>query len=213
MPSRQNGLGLPPCSVQSPPFGARSDGHHHTFCKRVHAGRADRVSRPQPCCRYRSVLDRPGRDARLSRLALGDAAHERIRRAPAAPENPAARSGAFAYEAAERANVAGSVLPAQLSPELKLDHFKYVFMVDDEAVLFGVRPPSTKLRPIPRDELSELYPVTGLSQLNYRTPYDRVAYVAVKVRTKDLRRIARDYPKEAAKFIAQLKRSELGTAV
>jgi hypothetical protein len=86
-------------------------------------------------------------------------------------------------------------------------------MVDDEAVLFGVRPPSTKLRPIPRDELSELYPVTGLSQLNYRTPYDRVAYVEVEVRTKDVRRIARDYPKEAAKFIAQLKGSGSETAV
>ena len=71
-------------------------------------------------------------------------------------------------------------------------------MSDNETVLCGAKPPSAKLRPIPRDDDS-MYPVDGESRLDYVTPR-RVAYVNVKIRGRDLNRIIRQFPAEARKF-------------
>jgi hypothetical protein len=61
--------------------------------------------------------------------------------------------------------------------------------------------------PIPQGRLPELHPVSGLSQLNYMTPFNRVAYTDVSIRRKDLSRIIRQYPREAKAFAATLKSS------
>jgi hypothetical protein len=58
-----------------------------------------------------------------------------------------------AYEAVEKAGVLDLTTPSQGSPDSKLNHFKLLFMVDDETEVFGVKPPSTKPRLIPKADL------------------------------------------------------------
>jgi hypothetical protein len=106
----------------------------------------------------------------------------------------------LAYEAAEEAGVLDLTTPTNASPENKLYHFKLLFMVDDQTDLFGVKPPSTKSRLIPKADLQghDLYPVEGeSSQINLLIPGDRVAYTNVVLRRKDLQRVIDGYIAEA----------------
>ena len=69
-------------------------------------------------------------------------------------------------------------------------------MADDKTGVFGVSPPSTKSRLIPKSELQsggDLYPVDGeVSQLNDLIG-NTVRYVDVTVRRKDLQRVIKSY--------------------
>jgi hypothetical protein len=112
-----------------------------------------------------------------------------------------------AYEAAERAGALDVMVSDRGSPSFKLETFKYVFMVDDEVILHGAKPPSTNPLPIPREKLQELHPVEASSQLNYTTPWNEVAYTNVTISRRDLRRIKRQWPAEAKKFAARFKRN------
>jgi hypothetical protein len=113
---------------------------------------------------------------------------------------PIEEAARLAYEAAERANALDLVDSSTLEPSRKLDHFKFAMLVDNEINLHGKRPPSTQSLPITREELSELYPVTGLNQLNYRTPFNRVAFTDVMISRKDLRALVRRYVPAAHNF-------------
>jgi hypothetical protein len=108
-----------------------------------------------------------------------------------------------AYEAAETAGVLHLTTPQDASPEAKLNHFKLLFMVDDQTELFGAKPPSTQSLPIPKAELQgmDIYPADGEnSQLNHVIGQDRVAYTNVTVRRKDLRRVIEGYIAEARRI-------------
>jgi hypothetical protein len=96
-----------------------------------------------------------------------------------------------AYEAAERVGSLDSVVGT--APEERLNHFKFAFMLDDRITLYGVKEPSRRSRPIPRGELRDLPPVAGKSQLNYRWPYDRVAYTNVRISRAAVRKAIRRY--------------------
>src|SRR5208283_676895 len=99
------------------------------------------------------------------------------------PLHDAAR---LAYEAAEKANVI-ELVGFTADPATALNHFKYVFMVDDEADLRGVKPPSTQQRQIPRDELhGQLMPMTDTSDLAFSASSKKAAYASVTVRRSDL---------------------------
>jgi hypothetical protein len=102
------------------------------------------------------------------------------------------------YEAAEKANHP-VIKNSSISPESKLNYFKVSFMVDDETEIFGVKPPSTKSRPIRKADRRGLWPVLGeVSQLE---DLGHPEYVDVTVRRKDLRRIINDVIAQA-KFIS-----------
>jgi hypothetical protein len=113
-----------------------------------------------------------------------------------------------AYEAVERAGELDLTIPSGSSPETKLNHFKMVLMVDDEAELFGVKPPSTQSRPIPDKELSgELYPVEGeVSNLYQLLTPNEIAYSNVTIRRSDLRRLIKKYLKEYVAEARQFKK-------
>jgi hypothetical protein len=113
----------------------------------------------------------------------------------------------IAYERAERANPLYLIDLPTMEPQAKLDHFKRAFMRDDEVTLYGIKPPSAALTPIPREELSELYPVSGLSQLNYITPFQQLAYTGVEISQKDLRRTIGQYIPRVRQAMRQFKGS------
>lgn len=99
------------------------------------------------------------------------------------------------YEAAERDRA--NLMAAKVSnPEVMLTQFKYMMLNDKTVEILGKQPPSTQRLPISRANLSAVYPVDGLSQLNYKTPYDRVAYTDVAIRRRDLRRVLPRYSEQ-----------------
>ena len=101
------------------------------------------------------------------------------------------------YEACERAGALEYFVAQGSDPLYKLETFKYVMMVDDETVLFGIEPPSRAPRPIPSKEArGPLRPIEGTSQFNHGTPYDKVAYTDVTISRKDLRRLKKTWPKQ-----------------
>ena len=105
-----------------------------------------------------------------------------------------------AYEAAEKAGILHLIASPTDSPEKQLTHIKLRFMVDDDAELFGVKPPSTVSRLIPKAELQghDAYPAEGAtSDINHMFATDGVAYTNVMVRRKDLRRVINGYLAEA----------------
>jgi hypothetical protein len=111
------------------------------------------------------------------------------------------------YESAEAADALEFFIADGPNPTYKLETFKYVMMVDDEAVLKGKKPPSRKSLPIPSEELrGSLMPVENTNQLNHTAPH-RVAYTDVTIGRNDLNRIKKQWPieakKEAAKFRSQ----------
>jgi hypothetical protein len=110
---------------------------------------------------------------------------------------PIDRAARLAFEAAERAGVVDLTSHPDTAPEERLRHYIYTFMVDDETLLLGAKPPSMQLMPIPRDE--RFYPVVGKNQFDALTP-QRIAYTNVKIRHRDLRRIIREYPRRAREF-------------
>lgn len=112
------------------------------------------------------------------------------------PLHEAAR---LAYEAAEKAGVLHLTTSSTASPETKLAHFKLLFMVDDETELFGIKPPSTISRPIPKTDFHHLHPADGaVSEIHHLFPNDGgAAYINVTVRRKDLRRVINGYIAEA----------------
>jgi hypothetical protein len=99
------------------------------------------------------------------------------------------------YEAAERAGALDLTTSPNSSPETKLDHFKMLLMVDDDAKLYGIKPPSTKSRLIPKQELTgELYPFPGeRSDLNKLLAPKEVAYSNVTISRRNLRHIIKKY--------------------
>lgn len=112
----------------------------------------------------------------------------------------------IAYEAAEREGVLDLITSPQSPPEVRLNHFKYVFLSDDEVILHGVRPPSTQALPIVRSEDDvDLAPVAGESSLAQLTPY-KILYVNVTISKNDLDRIIRAYPEEAKTSFKGIRR-------
>lgn len=111
------------------------------------------------------------------------------------------------YEAAEKADALKYLIAEGASPLYKLETFKYVMMVDDEAVLIGEKPPSRRALPIPHEELrGSLMPVEGTSQLNYPVPLGKIAYSNVTIGRRDLRRIKRRWPSEAKEWAKRFGR-------
>lgn len=106
---------------------------------------------------------------------------------------PIEEAARIAYEAAEHAGALDLVESPNLAAPYKLDHFKFAMMIDRQIRLYGVKPPSTKLLPIATEEYPDLYPVTGLNQLNYLHPYQNVAYIDVRIGRGDLQRLIRQY--------------------
>jgi hypothetical protein len=112
------------------------------------------------------------------------------------------------YEAVERAGDLDLTIPSSSSPETKLTHFKIQLMVDDEAELFGVKPPSTQSRPIPKKELSGgLSPAVGeVSNLYRPSAPNEIAYSNVTISRSDLRRITKRYLTDYADEARQYKK-------
>jgi hypothetical protein len=111
-----------------------------------------------------------------------------------------------AYEAAERAEVLEYFILDGPSPLYRLETFKHVFLVDDEAVLYGAKPPSTVVRPIPREEYNQLHPIEGTNQLSFLGTRDVVAYTDVTVSAKDLARIKSQWPVQAKAAAARFRK-------
>jgi hypothetical protein len=107
------------------------------------------------------------------------------------------------YEAMERAGVVDLTTSASSPPEVRLNHYKYVLLSDDQTILYGKRPPSENALPIRKIDLKEYYPIVGENQINYIRPFDRVAYTDVTVRRRDVRRVIREYPGRAREFAEQ----------
>ncbi len=109
-----------------------------------------------------------------------------------------------AYEAVEKAGVVDNALSSTISAEAKLTHFKYLFMIDSKTKVFGVRPPSTRSRLIPKSDLQghDLYPADGeVSRLDNLFPSGAdPAYISVAVRRGDLARVIKEYISEARKI-------------
>jgi hypothetical protein len=101
----------------------------------------------------------------------------------------------LAYEAAEKAGILHLTTGENVSADAKLNHFKLLFIVDDETRVFGIKPPSTRIRLLPKEELrKDMYPAEGdVSKLVYQWPRGGdladVAYTDVAIRRKDLRRV------------------------
>jgi hypothetical protein len=115
------------------------------------------------------------------------------------------------YEATEKANALDLMVSPTSKPEDKLNHFKMLLLVDDRVRLFGARPPSTKSRLIPKDELKrEIYPAEGdVSQLNDLWPAEHPpAFVDVTIPRKDLRRIIKIYLDEYVREVKQLRKGK-----
>jgi len=114
---------------------------------------------------------------------------------------PIHEAALIAYEAAERAGVVDMTTHPATAPEARLKFYIYVFYSDDEAILYGAKPPSTRSLPIPRQEYMEssLYPVDGESRLDYLSPR-RVGYVNVTIRRRDLNRIIQEWPAKSKDF-------------
>jgi hypothetical protein len=95
------------------------------------------------------------------------------------------------YEAAEEAGVLDLVSPSRESPDDKLTHIKLLLMIDERIELRGIRPPSTKSRPLSKTELTDdlLYPGKGnTSQINHSIA-DEPVYLNVTIRNADLMRV------------------------
>jgi hypothetical protein len=107
-----------------------------------------------------------------------------------------------AYEAVEK----DGIVDLTGSPESKLNQFKFLFMEDPETDVFGVKPPSTKPRLIPKADLRsrhDLYPADGdISQLDDIVSHNAV-YVDVSVRRKDLPRVINDYIAKVKQIIGK----------
>jgi hypothetical protein len=115
------------------------------------------------------------------------------------------------YEAAEKADVIDLMLSSSSTPENKLMHFKMLLLVDDRVRLFGAKPPSTKCRLIPKDELQghDVYPAEGdTSRLDNPYPGDHPpSYVEVTAPRTDLRRIIKIYLDE---YVSEAKKLRSG---
>jgi hypothetical protein len=99
------------------------------------------------------------------------------------PLDDAAR---LAYEAAERAGTLDTLMSVASDPGVT--HFKYVFLTLDEVVLYGTRPPSTQVLPIPKEEVDRLFP-TNIQPNSLSYLIDNIAiYTNVAVRKEDLKR-------------------------
>lgn len=105
----------------------------------------------------------------------------------------------LAYEAAESAGVADLTTNPSSAPEVRQKFYVYVFFSDDQTILYGVKPPSTKSHPIPRTELKGLRPIDGESRLDYISP-QRIGYINVTIRRRDLNRIIRKLPEQSREF-------------
>jgi hypothetical protein len=112
------------------------------------------------------------------------------------------------YEAVERAEDLDLTIPSSSSPETKLNHFKFALMVDGGTELFGVKPPSTQSRPIPKKELSGgLSPAVGeVSNLYRPSAPNEIAYSNVTISRSDLRRITKRYLTDYADEARQYKK-------
>jgi hypothetical protein len=114
---------------------------------------------------------------------------------------PLQEAARLAYEAAENSGILELTTSASSSPETKLRHFKFLFMVDDETQLYGVKPPSTKSRPISKADLVHLCPADGdVSELNSDVSHGSAIYVNVTLRRNDLRRVINSYIAEAKRY-------------
>jgi hypothetical protein len=111
------------------------------------------------------------------------------------------------YEAVERAGDLDLTIPSSSSPETKLNHFKWLLMVDYYAELSGVKPPSTQSRPIPKKELSSgLSPAEGeVSNLYRPSGPNEIVYSNVTIRRTILRRLTKKYRTVYAAEARQLK--------
>lgn len=99
---------------------------------------------------------------------------------------PLQAAARIAYEAVEEAGITTSVVGVPYSsPDVALDHFKYVLLLS-RVELIGVRPPSSKPRLIAHEEIAGLRPVSGESILKYRIASAGTAYVDVTIRRRAL---------------------------
>jgi hypothetical protein len=99
---------------------------------------------------------------------------------------PLQAAARIAYEAVEEAGITTSVVGVPYSsPDVALDHFKYVLLLS-LVELIGVRPPSSKPRLIAHEEIAGLRPVSGESILKYRIASAGTAYVDVTIRRRAL---------------------------
>jgi hypothetical protein len=109
------------------------------------------------------------------------------------------------YEAVEEAGITNSVVGVPYSsPDVALDYFKHVLLKSD-AELSGVRPPSSKSRPIPRDERINLEPMSGKSNLRYLMASLGLGYRDVTIRRHALINVAHDYIEKLRRLEARFE--------
>ena len=115
--------------------------------------------------------------------------------------NSAAR---ILYEAVEEAGITSSVVGVPYSsPDVALDHFKYVLLSQDVA-LTGVRAPSSKARAVPADMRASLRPISGNSDLAFLQASQGAGYTHVTIGRRDLMRVCREH-------VETLKRLEVAS--
>jgi hypothetical protein len=97
------------------------------------------------------------------------------------------------YEAAESADVLDLTTSASSSPETKLSHFKTILVKDDDAELYGIKPPSTQSRLIPKNELArgDLFLLDD-NNLHHPSP-SRVVYTDLSLKRSVLRRLTKKF--------------------
>jgi hypothetical protein len=110
------------------------------------------------------------------------------------------------YEEDEEKSIEWSMAASgAVSPEAKLTHFKYVLLTLDDVTLYGVQPPSTKMREIPRDERRHLHPVDDVANGLADGGSRKARYINVSIRRKDLRKAINTYL-AAANAMAEMDR-------
>jgi hypothetical protein len=96
------------------------------------------------------------------------------------------------YEAAEESGFLELEVSLKEPPEKRLDHIKHLLMVDDRMNLFGIRPPSRKLRLINKSELTDdLFPGEGSTIKHFIS--DEIIWIAVSIPDSDLAQVIDNY--------------------
>jgi hypothetical protein len=101
----------------------------------------------------------------------------------------------LAYEAMERTGLDDMTSTDYSSPEVNLNHFKYVFLSaarDGKIRLYGKRPPSTQSLQIPVDLISGLKPRDSTSNLMSLSAASPLTFQEVTISKHDLKRLIRD---------------------
>jgi hypothetical protein len=101
-------------------------------------------------------------------------------------------AGVRLYEAAEEHGFLEFLFGLQYSSDKKIEHVKNQLIVDDRVSLSGIRPPSTKSRAIPPDELEfDMFPGDGSTIIDMHS--NEIVWCDVSLPERDLNVVIADY--------------------